>query len=149
MRSLGSIVMLAALVGGCAHSPPPAKVGMERWAENHPVASEELGGWVRQHPEAASLFFQWDSQHPERAHEFVTWTIRHPGQPIEGFVATHPGWQYFDRICEHHRPAADLFMAWCRRHPEAAEALMNHPGGLYWAGTHLYAGSWHMENPGQ
>jgi hypothetical protein len=124
MRSLGSFVLLAALVGGCAHSPPPAQAGIERWAENHPAASQELGGWVQQH-------------------------INHPNQPIEGFVATHPGWQYFDRISEHHRPAADLFMAWCRRHPEAAEALMNHPGGLYWAGTHLYAGSWHMENPGQ
>jgi hypothetical protein len=33
-------------------------------------------------------------------------------------------------------------MDWCRRHPEAAEALMSHPGGLDWAGRHIYASQW-------
>jgi hypothetical protein len=134
---------------GCATGPAPARGGMERWGETHPAASQELGVWVQTHPDAAARFFEWDGHHPERAHEFVTWSIYHPAQPIEGFVATHPGWQYFDQIVLHHRPAADAFMAWCRRHPQAAEALMNHPGGLDWAGHHLYASSWHMDNPGQ
>ena len=62
------------------------------------------------------------------------------------FVATHRGWPVFDEIMERHRPAAETFMAWSRRHPQAAEALMNHPHGLEWAGHHLYAADWHMVN---
>jgi hypothetical protein len=147
MRSFEAVALLVALAG-CAETPR-GRAGIEQWSANHPAASEELGVWVQRHPEAASLFFQWDAQHPDRAHEFVTWTIYHPAQPIDGFIVTHPGWPYFDRIAANHRPAADEFMGWCRRRPQAAEALMNHPGGLYWAGTHLYASSWHMENPGQ
>jgi hypothetical protein len=144
------IVALASslLLAACAHTPH-GEASLETWSGNHPQASEELGVWVRNHPQAAAQFFEWDAHNPERAHEFVTWTITHPGQPIDVFVATHPGWPYFDRIAMSHRPGADAFMAWCRRHPNAAEALMNHPGGLAWAGHHLYASSWHMETPGQ
>jgi hypothetical protein len=133
---------------GCAHQPR-GEASIESWSNHHPEASEELGQWVRAHPAAAQRFFEWDSHHPERAHEFVTWTIYHPGQPIDAFVATHPGWPIFDDIAVHHRPAADSFMAWCRRHPQAAEALMSHPGGLHWAGNHLYASYWRMESPAQ
>jgi hypothetical protein len=148
MRALWAVVSSVVLLGGCAHDPP-ARAGMEQWSANHPQASQELGVWVQTHPDAAARFFEWDGHHPERAHELVTWSIYHPAQPIEGFVATHPGWQYFDQIALHHRPAADAFMAWCRRHAQASEALMSHPGGLDWAGHHLYASSWHMDNPGQ
>jgi len=144
------IALIAILVTGCAASvAEQRKEGIEQWAGNHPEASRELGVWVQTHPQAAALFFEWDGQHPDRSHEFVTWTITHPAQPIETFVATHPGWQYFDRIMEQHRPAAEAFMAWCRRHAQAAELLMNHSGGLIWAGRHLYADAWHMEHPGQ
>ena len=59
-------------------------------------------------------------------------------QGLDAFVRTHPGWPFFNEIMERHRPAAEGFMAWCRRHPPAAQALMNHPRGLEWAGHHLY-----------
>ena len=148
--SLVASLLVASLlaVSGCAHEPR-GQASIEQWSGNHPQASEELGGWVKAHPDAAARFFDWDAQHPERAHEFVTWTLYHPALGIDAFVALHPGWPQFDQIAQHHRPAANAFMAWCRRHPRAAEALMNHPGGLYWAGHHLYAGYWHMETPGQ
>jgi hypothetical protein len=144
VTALAATVMLY----GCAHAPR-GEASIEEWSQNHPVASHELGVWVQNHPDAAAKFFEWDGHHPDRAHELVTWTIYHPTQPIDGFVATHPGWQYFDQIALHHRPGADAFMAWCRRHPQPAERLMSHPGGLSWAGHHLYASSWHMEQPGQ
>jgi hypothetical protein len=147
MRASLLAAVSSVMLFGCAHTG--ARAGMEVWSDNHPAASQELGTWVQTHPDAAARFFEWDGHHPDRAHEFVTWTIVHPAQPIEGFVVTHRGWQYFDQIVLSHRPGADAFMAWCRRHPQAAEALMNHPGGLNWAGHHLYASSWHMENPGQ
>ncbi len=147
--SLLTFGLTAALVAGCAASvAEQRKEAIEVWAGNHPEASQELGAWVGNHPEAAALFFEWDGHHSERAHQFVTWTISNPGAPIEAFTQTHPGWEYFDRINETHRPAAQAFMAWCRRHPAAAEALMSHPGGLTWAGHHLYSDRWHMEHPG-
>ena len=109
--------------------------------------SRELGLWVKNHPEAAERFFAWDGRHPEHSKEFVTWAIMHPGQSIDVFVMERRGWPIFDEIMERHRPAAEAFTGWCRRHPRAAEALMNHPRGLEWAGHHLYQDSWHMEHP--
>jgi hypothetical protein len=137
--------------GGCATAPPrppgpllppptmaPAPVPLERWAQVHPEAARELGDWARNHPEAAQRFFEWDGRHPEKAHEFVTWTVTQPSGGLDAFVATHPGWPFFKDVVERHRPAGEAFIVWCRRHPAAAEALMNHPRGLEWAGHHLY-----------
>jgi hypothetical protein len=146
MRHFASLFALAWFVVGCASSPAVRREeALERWSENHPEAARELGVWVREHPNAAPLFFEWDGHHPEKSREFVFWTIASPAQPLEAFVAAHPGWPLFDRIMESHRPAAETFMAWCRRHPPAAQALMAHPGALDWAGRHLYAADWHME----
>ena len=140
--ALSTLVLLA----GCATAPPPRPANaIDVWAGNHPEAARELGEWVRAHPQAASLFFRWDGEHPIKSHDFVTWTITHPGQNLDAFVIAHPGWPYFDQIMERHRPAAEAFMFWARRHPAAAEALMNHPRGLEWAGRHLYQGYWRME----
>lgn len=123
-----------------AHHAPG---GMELWEHNHPEASQALGAWVRSHPDAAHRFFDWDAHHTERAHEFVTWSIQHPREGVRVFAGTHPNWEFFDVIAREHVPAANAFMDWCRHFPEAAETLMNHPGGLDWAGHHLYAASWH------
>jgi hypothetical protein len=134
------------LAGGIACAPPVsaahAPAGLEGWERGYPMASQALGGWVRTHPEAARRFFEWDGHHTERAHAFVTWSIAHPNEGIRAFAAAHPGWPEFDLIAREHVPAANAFMGWCRRFPEAAEALMNHPGGLDWAGRHLYADAW-------
>jgi len=134
----------ALLVPAMAMAEP---AGLTMWSRNHPQASRELGLWVKGHPEAAERFFTWDGHHPERSKEFVTWTIAHPGDTIDVFVMERRGWPVFDEIMERHRPAAEAFMAWCRRHPRAAEALMNHPRGLEWAGHHLYRDSWRLEHP--
>jgi len=127
--------------------PAAPEAGMEVWDRNHPEAAKELGEWVKHHPEAARLFFEWDGHHTGRAKDFVTWAITHPGDNIDVFVLAHPGWERFDKIMEHHRPAAEAFIAWCRKHPKAAEALMNHPRGLEWAGNHLYKEHWDLEHP--
>src|SRR5436305_1793895 len=114
-----------ALAAACGPSPPamtPAQA-IEQWDRNHPQAAQELGEWVRAHPDAAAKFFEWDGHHPEKSKEFVLWTLANPGANIDAFVATHPGWPVFDRIMENHRPAAEAFMAWARRHPPAAQSL--------------------------
>jgi len=124
-----------------------AAEGMEMWSQNHPEASRELGEWVKRHPNAARLFFDWDGHHHDRAKHFVTWTIRHPRQNLDDFALEHNDrWDYLDQIMASHRPAANEFMAWCRQHHAAAEALMNHPGGLEWAGHHLYQDAWMMKH---
>jgi hypothetical protein len=138
------LLFILSLLPFMSHAEPP---GLEVWQRNHPEASEELGIWVKDHPDAASKLFEWDAAHPFKSKEFVTWTITHPGQPLEDFVVKHRGWAFFDTLVERHRPATEAFMGWTRRHPRAAEALMNHSGGLAWAGEHLYRASWHMERP--
>jgi hypothetical protein len=138
------LAALLLLVPALAQAEP---AGLETWQKRHPEASRELGDWVRAHPAAAERFFTWDGEHPERSKIFVTWTIAHPGLGIGAFVVEHRGWPVFDEIAERHRPAAEGFLAWTRRHPRAAEALMRHTGGLAWAGHHLYADAWHLEHP--
>lgn len=137
------LVSGALAIAGIACARPavaaaPAPAGIEAWERNHPEAARELGGWARTHAEAARKFFTWDGRHHERAHEFVTWAINHPNEGIRAFADSHRGWEGFDDIALNHVPAANAFIAWCRRHPQAAEALMNHPAGLEWAGHHLY-----------
>ncbi len=138
--------IVAVMLPASASAEPP---GLDMWSRNHPEASRELGNWVRNHPEAARMMFEWDGVHPERSKEFVTWAISRRGAPIQAFISTHRGWPTFDRIVSSHRPAANAFMGWCRRHPRAAEDLMYHSGGLRWAGDHLYAESWQLKHPMQ
>ena len=150
-----AVMCVAAMVAlaGCAATPRqhPAQVyreaGLERWADNHPEAANDLGSWVKNHPQAARMFFEWDGSHPERSRIFVTWAITHPGENIDVFVVEHPDWPDFNAIMERRRPAAQSFIHWCRRYPQAAETLMRHQGGLRWAGNHLYRAYWDMRNP--
>lgn len=121
---------------------------LDLWATNHPEASRELGAWVQKHPDAAAKFFQWDARHPGAARSFVTWSIEHPGADMDEFAFSHRAWEEFNWIMERHHSAADAFMRWSRRHPRAAQALMSHPGGLDWAGRHLYQASWDLKHDG-
>jgi hypothetical protein len=149
-RTLVGLSLAAGLLilAGTACAPPRmavavhAEPGLEGWERAHPEAARDLGAWVREHPDAARQFFAWDGEHPERAHEFVTWSITHRDEGIRAFAERHRHWGTFDVIMRDHQPAANAFMGWTRHHPEAAEALMRHPGGLNWAGHHLYASFW-------
>ncbi len=155
-QSINTVVVITffLVILGCAATIPvtpvtaatPAETAIDRWADNHPQAASELGNWVKNHPQAAHKFFEWDGSHPERCRIFVTWAITHPAEGINAFASQHPRWQFFDEVMEHHRPAAQTFIQWCRRHPKAAEALMRHPRGLQWAGNHLYKSYWEMKN---
>lgn len=134
---LGLAAILVFFLAACRHAAPSGEVQMERWNQQHPEAAVELCTWVRNHPDASTHFFEWDSAHPERAREFVTWTINHPGEGINVFVALHGAWSEWNWISETHHPAANAFMLWARKHPRAAEDLVNHPAGLRWAGHHF------------
>lgn len=64
----------------------------------------------------------------------LAWAIYHPYQNIDGFVATHPGWAGIDDILLRHRPAAEDFLVWCRRHPaeggaQPCEGAHHRPAG--------------------
>jgi D-alanyl-D-alanine dipeptidase len=147
-----ALALLAVTTVACVERPPPAypvpPMGIERWAALHPVAARELGDWVRVHPQAAARLFQWDAHHPERARLFVLWAVENPQANVDGFVLTHPNWPLFDQLMEQYRPAAEAFLLWTRRHPQAASALMLHARGLAWAGQHLYADYWLYRDPG-
>ena len=138
----GGLLILAGTACARPVRAAQSEPGLQGWERAHPEASRDLGAWVHEYPEAARRFFEWDAAHPERAHAFVTWSITHRGEGIRAFEETHRGWEHFDVILRDHQPAANAFMGWCRRHPDAAEALMSHPGGLNWAGHHIYASQW-------
>ena len=151
-RALVSGVFALVGCGGSQASHTPANVraepvSLDQWEHTYPEASHALGEWVRSDPAAAHRFFEWDSEHPHRAEAFVTWAATHQEEHLDVFIAAHPGWQHWDYIVEHHRPAAEAMVVWVRHYPHAAEALMRHPSGLHWAGHHLYSTYWHMEHP--
>jgi len=141
MRLLAGVVtftVLSSFAVGCAGQTPPPNTNrraeaLAAWNTEHPQAATELCTWAKNHPEAASRFFDWAGHHREHSQEFVGWTLAHPNKHIDAFVTEHPRWGDFDWIAETHHPAANAFMDWVRRHPEAAEALMSHPGALVYA----------------
>jgi hypothetical protein len=128
-------LVLLAILSGCATAPPPPPPGLQTWAQRHPEAAQELSIWEHQHPQAAAKLYDWDQRHPDRAFELVNWAIAHPNENVDAFVMTHPGWGGIDRMLEVHRPAAEMFLVWCRRHPPAAQELASQPGGIAWAGA--------------
>lgn len=121
-----------------AASDSPAEEKIESWADNHPRAASELGEWVNTHKEAAQAIFKWDSKHPEQSKLFVTWVISHLGKKIDVFTEDHEEWRSFIKLIESHHDAVSSFVVWCRYHPKATAALMQHPGALHWVGKHLY-----------
>lgn len=139
---LVALILLSATFFTSAQNAP-----LEQWSHNHPPASEALGSWVRAHSDAAHLFFEWDGNHPDRSQKFVTWTLNHPNMEVDAFVHHHPEWPELNDIMLNHKPAARGFMEWCRAYPDAARALMSHPGGLRWAGDHLFKADWNMSTP--
>ena len=155
-RHVTTTMILAALlaVQGCAAKTPPPpesaayftphEVAIERWADNNPEAAAELGSWVKYHPQAARRFFEWDGTHPDQSKIFVFWAISHSRESIDVFAVQHADWPYFNELIERHRPAAKAFINWCRHHTQASEELINHPGGLQWAGNHLYKAFWDL-----
>ncbi len=146
MRTLVALLLLVALpLPACAHAPPRPAAQLAGWDARHPIAARELGTWVRRHPIAARNFFEFDAHHPRAARRLCTWAIRHPMKPLQRFIVRHLGQPAFETILVTHRPAARALMGWCRRRPAAAEDLLAHPGGLWWAGNHLYASYWMME----
>lgn len=124
--------------------PPNSEEPIDQWSGSHAETAGALGEWVKAHPAAARLVFEWDGKHPERSREFVMWALAHPGEGVDDFVRQHPRWPVFDRLIKSHKPATEAFLAWARRHPPGAEALMRHARGLQWVGYHLYSGSWEM-----
>ncbi|MGD0584482.1 MAG: hypothetical protein ABSA86_01725 [Oryzomonas sp.] len=155
-RLFNTVMIIAALLAaqGCATKapPPPAptayftpqEVAIERWADNNPEAAAELGNWVKNHPQAARKFFDWDGTHPDQSKIFVFWAISHSRESIDVFLSQHHDWAYFNELIKQHRPAAKAFINWCRHHTQASDELINHPGGLQWAGNHLYKAFWDM-----
>ena len=118
--------------------------GLEKWADNHPRASQALGMWVKTYPDAAHYIFEWDGKHPERSQSLVTWSLTHPGENMKVFYNQHKNWPSLQVMMTTHKVATYEFLKWCNAYHEAARALMMHPGGLKWAGDHLYKATAHM-----
>jgi hypothetical protein len=131
----------AAVALHLAAAIPVAEDTIENWADNYPRAASELGEWVNVHRDAARELFKWDSSHPEQSKAFVTWVITHQGKGIDAFTAQYTDWTRFSDIIKGHRPAVCAFIVWCRFHPKASAALMQHPRALHWVGRHLYESS--------
>lgn len=164
MRTLRSSLCLTLFLASCCGTvatapqrpmppppPPPPAPGspLQAWSGNHPAASQALGLWAHNHAPAAAWLFQWDGAHAYQSKELVGWLLARPGLGVPAFVETHPGWPEFNQFARGHQPALFTFFEWCRRFPAAAEALTNQPGGLEWAGHHLYAADRQLEQPGR
>jgi len=121
--------------------------GLDHWQSKHPNASPSLGEWVKRYPDPAKLFFDWAGQHNDHAKEFVLWTTRNPRKPLENFIQHHPHMDYFQQMTKDNRPAFDAFMGWCRRYPEAANAIMTHTEGMQWISKHMSEAVFRLQHP--
>jgi hypothetical protein len=145
-RLTGALVLLGALfcVCGCPQQPPQPGTGtgelagIEKWAPDHPQASQALGAWAKADPPGAAEVFRWDGRHPDQTHEIVTWAIANPTQTFDAFAQLHADWLVLSDLSKRHRAAVDGFLTWCRTYPQDAAALVHFPRGLEWAGRNLY-----------
>jgi hypothetical protein len=137
-----SVICFLSLIGSAIAAPlslVTTEEKIETWAGNHPRAASELGAWVDIYKEAARQLFKWDSKHPEQTKLFVTWVNTHQGKGIDVFTAQHTDWNRLNRIIASQSTALSDFVVWCRFHPKATAALMQHQRALHWVGHHLYA----------
>lgn len=144
---LRPVVFLAAvaLASGCApRAPAEAPGAAERWASgwkaSHVEAEADLAAWVRADRGAAGQLVSFDREHPFRTQSFIVWAVDHPEEPLSVFVAPRSGWTTFAEWIEGHRRAVDAFVAWCRKHREAARELAGHAHGVATVGEQLYPG---------
>jgi hypothetical protein len=148
LNRLGTaLALLAALscVCGCPSQAPQQPqpgtgelAGIDKWAPEHPQASQALGAWAKTDPAGAAEVFRWDGRHPDQTHELVTWAIANPAQTFDAFVQLHTDWLVLADLNKRHRAAVDGFLTWCRTYQQDATALIHYPRGLEWAGRNLY-----------
>jgi hypothetical protein len=146
MTGLRGLVGLAVLVSVLPVVAAEDKDDLKKWADNHPKASKALGEWVKNRPKAAAKLFEWNGKHPEKSFDFVKWAITHPKKDAGDYIQANTGTPVLNDLIKDHRPATNEFMDWCRTYPDAAKGLMQHQGGLQWAGEHLYKALWQLKN---
>jgi hypothetical protein len=136
--------VIESVVAAPLPSPATASVveeNMETWAVNYPRAASELEVWVTTYRDTARALFKWDGFRPEQSKTFVIWVNTHQGKGIDVFSAQHTDWLRFNEIIVKYRSEMSAFVVWCRFHPKASTALMQHPRALHWVGRHLYKSS--------
>jgi hypothetical protein len=124
---------LCTLAFGCAHEPKP-KEQLASWNQRHPEAAQELCAWIAQHRRASDRLMVWHGKNVPRAEELLRWATANPGYGWQGFMAQHPDWKDYAAIAAQHPRAANQLIDWERRHPEAAQDLLEHDGALRFAG---------------
>jgi hypothetical protein len=153
LNRLGTALALLAALSCVCGCPPQAQPqpqpgtgtgelsGIEKWASEHPQASQALGAWAKTDPTGAAEVFRWDGRHPDQTHELVTWAIANTAQTFDAFVQLHADWLVLADLSKRHRAAVDGLLSWCRTYPQDAAALIHFPRGLEWAGRNLYGPS--------
>jgi hypothetical protein len=129
LATLGCSLMI-----GCAHDAPSPKQELAGWKESHPEAAQELCAWSRQHPRASDQLLLWESNNGPRALELQQWAAANPGYGWESFLSQHQEWQDFAGIASQHPRAVNQMVDWGRRHPRAAQELLEHQGAMRFAG---------------
>ena len=122
------------LVIACAHETVSPKQELAGWDQRHPQAAQELCAWARQHPRASSQLLLWESDNGPKARELLQWAAANPGYGWESFLAQHQEWQEFAGIASQHPRAVNQMVDWQRRHPDAAQDLLEHQGAMRFAG---------------
>jgi len=122
------------LVLACAHETPSPKQELLGWNQRHPEAAQELCAWARLHPRASDALLLWESNNGPKAQELLQWTSANPGEGWESFIAQHQEWQDFAGIASQHPRATKQMVDWGRRHPQAAQDLLEHQGAMRFAG---------------
>lgn len=96
---------------------------------SYPAAAGELCAWAKKNAEAAQRFQQFATANPDKAKEFITWSVTHV-EAADAFAASHAGWSDFVFADNKHLAAANSWLNWARKYPQAARELPSRPGAL-------------------
>jgi hypothetical protein len=129
LTALGCSLLVA-----CSHGAASPKHELASWNQRHPEAAQELCAWTAQHPRASDQLMIWEGNNGPRAQELLQWAVANPGYGWEAFMSQHQEWQDFASVASQHPRVANQLLDWSRRHPQAAQDLLEHQGALRFAG---------------
>ena len=116
---------------GTPSMPPAAQpaADVDAFKSSYPDAARELCAWSKRYGDAAQRLQQFATANPDKAREFVTWSVTHV-EAADAFAAAHSGWSDFVFADNKHLAAANAWLNWARRFPQAARELPNRPGAI-------------------
>jgi hypothetical protein len=128
------LVVVAACAHGSARTPDAPPEGLVSWANEFPLAAQELCGWVNHRPQDALRLRQVVQDEPTQIANALDLAATHPSTALPGSMGSADSGAWRSHVALPGDPVVETLLAWASRHPDAAHKL--EPRALEWIASH-------------